>query len=84
MYYHGTARLGPAALVREPDNPHDRNAVAIYVDGRIIGHFNRGMAPGLSKLLDAGEPLQAAVISTDPTKVLAARPEVLAHLRRNL
>lgn len=83
-YYDGTPRLGPADLAREPDNPHDANAVAIHVDGRIIGHYNKGMAPGLAKLLDAGESLEAVVISTDPAKVLAARPEVLAHLRRRL
>ncbi|MBN8206996.1 hypothetical protein JF550_13665 [Microbacterium esteraromaticum] len=82
--YGGAQRLGPADLIREPDNPHDANAVAIHVEGRMIGYYNKGMAPGLAKLLDAGEPLEAVVISTDPAKVLAARPEVLAHLRRRL
>ncbi|MGM7671909.1 HIRAN domain-containing protein [Microbacterium sp. A93] len=83
-YYKGKPRLGDAHLVREPDNPHDPNAVAIHVNGQIIGHYNKGMASGLAKLVDAGEPLEATVIATDPAKVLAARPEVLAHLRRYL
>ena len=82
--YSGAQRLGPADLVREPDNPHDSNAVAIHVDGHMIGYYNKGMTPGLAKLLDAGEPLEAIVVSTDPAKVLSARPEVLAHLRRQL
>lgn len=50
----------------------------------MIGYYNKGMTPGLAKLLDAGEPMEATVISTDPAKVLAARSEVLAHLRRRL
>lgn len=82
--YSGAQRLGPADLIREPDNPYDSNAVAIHVDGHMIGYYNKGMAPALAKLLDAGEPLEATVISTDPAKVLAARPEVLAHLGRRL
>ncbi|MFB8189078.1 HIRAN domain-containing protein [Microbacterium sp. NPDC055988] len=82
--YDGAQRLGPADLIREPDNPHDPNAVAIHVDGHMIGYYNKGMAPGLAKLLDAGEPIEATVISTNPAKVLAARSEVLAHLRRHL
>jgi len=81
-YYTGRARLGPAALVREPDNPHDPNAVAIHVGGEMLGHYNKGMARSLAKRLDAGEPLQAAVISTDPAKVISAPSDILRHLYR--
>jgi hypothetical protein len=35
----------PIVLVAEPNNPHDRNAVAVHVDGRIVGHLSRQMAP---------------------------------------
>jgi hypothetical protein len=31
-------------LVPEPGNPYDANAVAIYVDGRPVGHLSRKMA----------------------------------------
>lgn len=83
-HYDGTARIGPAELVREPDNPYDANAVAVHVGGKIIGHFNKQKAAALARVLDAGEQLEATIISTDPAKVIAARPEVLAHLRRRL
>jgi hypothetical protein len=33
-----------ARLVPEPDNPHDSNAVAIYVQGLKVGHLPRDMA----------------------------------------
>lgn len=31
-------------LRAEPDNPHDPNAVAVYVDGEPIGHLTRPLA----------------------------------------
>lgn len=82
-YYDGHARLGPVELVREPNNPYDPNAVAIHVDGVMLGHFNKGMARSLSKLLDGGEPLVAEVISVDPPKVIAARRELIDFLHRS-
>ena len=30
-----------ARLVREPDNPHDPNAIAVQIDGRLVGYFSR-------------------------------------------
>ncbi len=33
-----------AALVPEPDNPHDRNAIAIHIEGRQVGHLSRSDA----------------------------------------
>ena len=33
-----------AALVREPDNPYDADAVAIWIDGRKVGHLSRSDA----------------------------------------
>lgn len=32
-------------LVAEPTNPYDDNAVAVHVDGCIVGHLAREMAP---------------------------------------
>jgi hypothetical protein len=32
-------------LVAEPTNPYDSNAVAVHVDGCIVGHLAREMAP---------------------------------------
>ncbi len=47
---------------REPDNPYDPNAIAIYVikhngTERSIGYINRGLAQQLSPHIDAGKDL---------------------------
>ena len=31
-----------ATFVPEPDNPHDANAIAVHIDGRLIGYLSRG------------------------------------------
>ncbi|MBO3664788.1 HIRAN domain-containing protein [Microbacterium stercoris] len=80
--YDGQAILGEAELVREPDNDYDPNAVAVHVRGAKVGYYNKGMARGLAKALDAGELLVARIISEQPPKVIAARPEVIEHLSR--
>lgn len=36
--------FGDALLKLEPDNPHDRNAVGVYLEGRKVGHLSREMA----------------------------------------
>jgi hypothetical protein len=38
-------------LVREPDNPHDKNAVRAYID---VGYIKATQAKGLAARLDAG------------------------------
>lgn len=35
---------GDAVLKLEADNPHDRNAVAVYLEGHKVGHLSRQMA----------------------------------------
>ena len=30
-----------ALFVPEPDNPHDPNAIAIHIDGRLVGYLSR-------------------------------------------
>lgn len=39
-------------LVREPRNPHDKNAIAVYGHGRKVGYVSRGKAASLAPLLD--------------------------------
>ena len=44
-----------AAIVRDPDNPYDSNAVAVWIDGEyLVGHLPRNVAaeftPGLENL----------------------------------
>src|SRR5690606_11810408 len=61
-------------LVREPDNPHDRSAVAVYVErpkilgilggGNVqLGYIREGTAKSLAKRLDAGKVVRAAITS---------------------
>lgn len=48
--------LGTAAtLAEEPDNPHDCDAMAIYVGDERIGHVPRPQAPALCSLTRRGE-----------------------------
>lgn len=60
-------------LVREPENPHDSNAVAvkILVSGlfkkrwETVGYIGKHQAPGVAKRLDAGVQLPATVHYVD-------------------
>lgn len=60
-----TLRPGVAAtLVREPENPRDRRAVAVWIDGDQpwrAGYLDRTVAARLAPRLDAGEQLEAVV-----------------------
>ena len=46
-----SATTRPAKLVPEPDNPHDKNAVAVEVKGERIGHLKREDAAQYSPAL---------------------------------
>ena len=61
-------------LVREPDNPHDANAVAVVVEipkilglfggGRVqIGYLREGTARSVAKRLDAGKIVTGRITS---------------------
>ena len=41
---YNTKMSYPAQLIPEPDNPYDKNAIAVYVNGEKIGHIGRGSA----------------------------------------
>ncbi|MDP3969097.1 MAG: HIRAN domain-containing protein [Nocardioides sp.] len=47
----------PVELRREPDNPHDGNAVALYAPGarEPFGYVQKGRAPAVARRMDAGE-----------------------------
>jgi hypothetical protein len=84
----------PVFLKREPENVHDKNAVALYATGaeEKCGYFNKAMAGGMSKLIESGVPLRAVALAGSPAgsignhdfsiKVLAGSPEIVAHLLR--
>lgn len=44
---------GDFSLHREADNPHDRNAVRVHLDGRSIGWLPRGVAAEVAPVMDA-------------------------------
>jgi hypothetical protein len=48
-------------LVREPDNPHDRNAVRVDWRGRKLGYVPRAENEGLAWAMDRGETVSARI-----------------------
>ena len=48
-------------LVREPDNPHDANAVRVEWNGRKLGYVPRAENGALAWAMDRGEALRARV-----------------------
>lgn len=76
-------------LVRQPGNPHDRNAVAVCARGQaaVAGYVNQRKAAVMTRLLDQGVQLKAvSVRGTGPgiecpaIGIIAAEPWVLAFL----
>lgn len=49
----------PLTLQRQPENPYDRNAVAVLADKHIIGFIPKTEAALVAGLLDAGEPYRS-------------------------
>lgn len=52
----------PLELVREPDNPHDPNAVRVDWRGRKLGYVPRRDNAAVAWGLDRGAPLRARVV----------------------
>lgn len=51
-----------ALLIPEPDNPHDGNAVAVWIEGGQVGHLSRHDAQILqAKIIDINQTRQRAV-----------------------
>ena len=49
------------ALVREPANPHDANAVRVEWRGRMLGYVPRSQNQALAWAMDRGEPVTARI-----------------------
>lgn len=58
---HQLAQAPVLALVREPYNPHDPDAIAVHLGTRKIGYLPRRHNTVLARLLDAGICLRAHV-----------------------
>ena len=52
-YLPGMPADQPALLAREPDNPADAFAVAVYVDGRRVGYLSKRENVAVAKHIDA-------------------------------
>ena len=66
----------PLELVREPDNPHDANAVRIEWRGRKLGYVPRRDNAALAWGLDRGAPLRARISRLAPHPNPARRIEI--------
>jgi len=44
-----------AALLREPDNENDPNAIGVYESGRLVGYVPKDEAAWIASIMDAGE-----------------------------
>jgi len=51
----------PLSLIREPDNPHDRNAVRVEWRTFKLGYVPRAENEAVARQLDRGTPLAARV-----------------------
>lgn len=97
-YYEAAVRTGrftpgaPLRLVREPENPHDPNAIAVYAErGRNkAGHVPKGYAKRLAPMLDDGAALVAVSVRGSDAGSNGVTPHVLVceralldHLNRD-
>jgi len=56
----GNKDIGSYALVREPDNPHDPNAIRVALFGEIfMGYVPKEIAKDLAPLMDDGRSFMA-------------------------
>lgn len=68
QYYDGKVlwdnmRVGdPLALVREPQNPYDANAVRVEWKGQPLGYVPRRDNSDVARQMDRGEKLQARIV----------------------
>lgn len=53
-------------VVREPDNPYDRHAVALYKENQRVGYIPRTDSRVFASLLDSGHRLRIRVSRWDP------------------
>lgn len=70
---------GPSALlIRNPDNPHDSNAIEVHVPalGHYVGHVARELAAEWSPRLKADEHYQASVTGVWTHREHPRRPGV--------
>jgi hypothetical protein len=86
-YYHGPAMLpdlhcGEAlALVPEPDNPHDADAIRIEARGQHIGYVPRSENGPMMRLLRQGASITGRIERVDPDQGLWRALTAVVSLR---
>ena len=55
-------------LIREPDNPHDRNAIRVEWRGHKLGYVPRAQNRAVAAAMDVGDRLTARVSSISDNK----------------
>jgi len=58
----GCKDIGSFALVREPDNPHDSNAIRIAIGDKKLGYVPKALAKKLAPEMDAGKDFIALFV----------------------
>ena len=58
----GCADIGSYALVREPQNPYDPNAVRVCLGAHVMGYLPKPVARDLAPLMDAGRRFWAEFV----------------------
>jgi hypothetical protein len=73
----------PLRIVREPENPHDRRAIALYTeDGAKLGYIPKWLNPVPADMLDRGEHLTARIEAVRPEKPVWKRVKVGVYVGR--
>lgn len=71
-------------LAREPDNPHDKRAVAVYRGGAKLGYLPRQANYSVAQMLERAQPLRATLIErrqdSNPWRRLRVRIEAAPHV----
>lgn len=63
---NGLRRGTPIHLAREPDNPHDANAVSCWQGGQMLGYIPRKDNPPVAAAMDRGDPVRCEIAVTQP------------------
>lgn len=69
-------------LVREPDNEHDPNAVAVKVGRSIVGHVPRELAVRVAEVMDSGTEVTARVVSVETYPDMPSNPTMTIEITR--
>ena len=67
-YVWSSLKVGKSLkLVREPDNDHDPDAVAVYFGKSQLGYIPRAENNAIAQMLDRGETLEASITKLKAT-----------------